>query len=100
MSIWSRFKAWLTPAYDASRRRALGSAIACLTVPALVKVTSLLPALETARSEAVGDLYAGLTAITRRAFVPKMYVQLYEINPLLALLRENAQSPRTRRFDD
>lgn len=38
-----------------------------------------------------GALGAQLEAVTRRAFIPSLVVQLYKANPLLALLLRNAQ---------
>ena len=39
-----------------------------------------------------GSVAAELTAVTRRAFVPKLVVQLYNSTPLLAALLSNSQS--------
>lgn len=41
-----------------------------------------------------GAVYNELTAITRRAFVPKMVVQLYKSAPLLSMAMRNAQRAR------
>ncbi len=38
-----------------------------------------------------GQLGAQLSAITRRAFVPSVFVQIYQAHPLLSLLLSNAQ---------
>jgi len=41
-----------------------------------------------------GQLGAQLAAITRRAFVPSVFVQIYQAHPLLSLLMANAQTAR------
>jgi hypothetical protein len=41
-----------------------------------------------------GALGAQLAAITRRAFVPSVFVQIYQAHPLLSLLFANAQTAR------
>ena len=41
-----------------------------------------------------GQLGAQLAAITRRAFVPSVWVQIYQSHPLLSLLMANAQTAR------
>jgi hypothetical protein len=41
-----------------------------------------------------GALGAQLAAITRRAFVPSVFVQIYQSHPLLSLLMANAQTAR------
>lgn len=41
---------------------------------------------------AQGAVTAELTAVTRRAFIPKMYVQIYNTCPLLAALFANSQT--------
>ena len=41
---------------------------------------------------AAGAQYNELAAITRRAFIPQLYVQLYNTSPLFAALMANAQS--------
>ncbi len=41
-----------------------------------------------------GATGAQLSAITRRAFLPSLYVQIYQSNPLLSLLMGNAQAAR------
>lgn len=41
-----------------------------------------------------GALGAQLAAITRRAFVPSVFVQIYQAHPLLSLLMANAQTAR------
>jgi len=34
------------------------------------------------------DLYGDLVAVTRRAFLPKLFVQLYEAQPMLQILSD------------
>lgn len=41
-----------------------------------------------------GQLGAQLTAITRRACIPSLFVQIYQSHPLLSLLLQNAQRAR------
>jgi len=41
-----------------------------------------------------GTLGAQLAAITRRAFIPSLYVQIYSSHPLLSLFMSNAQAAR------
>jgi hypothetical protein len=41
-----------------------------------------------------GSLGAQLTAITRRAVIPSVFVQIYQSHPLLSLLLQNAQRAR------
>src|SRR6516164_5497362 len=41
-----------------------------------------------------GALGAQLAAITRRAFVPSVFVQIYQSHPLLSLFLANAQTAR------
>src|ERR1700741_5510489 len=43
---------------------------------------------------AAGDIYNELAAVTRRAFVPKLVVQIYKAAPLLSLAMRNAQRAR------
>jgi hypothetical protein len=41
-----------------------------------------------------GSIYNELNAVTRRAFIPKLVVQLYKAAPLLSLMMRNAQRAR------
>lgn len=41
-----------------------------------------------------GDIYNELSAVTRRAFVPKLVVQIYKAAPFLSLSMRNAQKAR------
>ena len=51
-----------------------------------------MPVLGTGIMPAAGAVAAELTAVTRRAFVPKLVVQTYNSTPLLAMLMANNQS--------
>src|SRR5579875_3590403 len=41
-----------------------------------------------------GNIATELNAVTRRAFVPKLVVQIYQATPVLSLLMRNAQRAR------
>ena len=41
-----------------------------------------------------GALGAQLAALTRRAFIPSVYVQVYQSHPLLSLFMANAKAAR------
>ena len=43
---------------------------------------------------ASGNIAAELSAVTRRAFVPRLVVQIYKAAPLLSLAMRNAQRAR------
>jgi len=51
-----------------------------------------MPVLGSGIMPAQGAISAELTAVTRRAFVPKLIVQTYQSTPLLAMLLANNQS--------
>ena len=51
-----------------------------------------MPVLGSGIMPAQGAISAELTAVTRRAFVPKLIVQTYQSPPLLAMLLANTQS--------
>jgi hypothetical protein len=53
-----------------------------------------MPIAGTGMVPAAGGIYNELTAVTRRAFVPKMVVQIYKAAPLLSLMMRNAQRAR------
>lgn len=53
-----------------------------------------MPLAGTGMVPASGAVYNELTAVTRRAFVPKMVVQLYKSAPLLSMAMRNAQRAR------
>jgi hypothetical protein len=92
-----------------SRRGFLGGIVAALAAPAIIRTPGLLMPVKRAlivepdsawvqaefRSRlgngVIGACEIGdeLRAITMRAFVPKLHVQLYQANPLLAELLNN-----------
>lgn len=53
-----------------------------------------MPIAGTGMVPASGNVYNELTAITRRAFVPKMVVQIYKASPTLNMAMRNAQRAR------
>lgn len=53
-----------------------------------------MPIAGTGMVPASGDIFNELAAITRRAFVPKLVVQIYKAAPLLSLAIRNAQRAR------
>ena len=72
------------------RRKFLTGLASLIAAPAIVRVSSLMPVrgiIQDIEPTLLmpADLYAELAAVTRRAFVPRLYVQLYKTNPLLAL---------------
>lgn len=81
--------------------RLLGGALAA---PAIVRVASLMPISALAEpfefsgfqtvipaSQLVTkDLYTELTAITPRAFVPRLFVDIYRADPLLERLQQQS----------
>lgn len=97
---WKRLTSWISPAYDGSRRRVLVGATVILAAPVLIKVAKLLPPLEAARATALNGMYAELTAITRKAFMPRVFVQIYQASPLLAALMTDASgNPITVKYE-
>jgi hypothetical protein len=85
---------------EQSRRGFIGSLIAFTVVaPAIVRATSIMPVkamptladLEAELNRELdlynpGELYAELQAVTRKAFVPRLYVELSRSNFSLAQL--------------
>lgn len=53
-----------------------------------------MPIAGTGMVPASGSIFDELTAVTRRAFVPKLVVQIYKAAPLLSLAMRNAQRAR------
>ena len=79
----------------ASRRSFITGLISFVAAPAIVRVTSLMPVRGIIMDLAPTDLlmsksvYEELCDITRRAFVPRLYVQLYDVAPaFLTILAE------------
>lgn len=56
--------------------------------------TSPVPALTGSGITPGGQLGAQLAALTRRAFIPSVYVQIYQSHPLLSLFMANAKAAR------
>ena len=84
-----------------TRRGLLGGLLSLVATPAIVRAASLMPVRATLVSaqmidlEAInrivpglppsaGALEAELAAIVRRAFIPRVYVQIYQSAPLMA----------------
>lgn len=53
-----------------------------------------MPISGTGMVPASGDIYNELAAVTRRAFVPKLVVQIYKAAPMLSLAMKSAQRAR------
>ncbi len=82
-----------------ARRSFLTGLASALAAPAIVRAASLmpvkaLPSPETlARWQSYGggfSVYDDLTDVVRRAFVPRLQVQLYAASPLLTALQNGA----------
>jgi hypothetical protein len=77
--------------------RGLGATL--IAAPAVVRAASLMPVRGIVQDwrpvvRASSIDYAELAAVTRRAFVPRLLVQVYESSPLLAeMLRRAAVDP-------
>lgn len=77
------------------RRTFLTGLGALIAAPAIVRVASLMPVrgivmptLEESMTLVMSqDMYAELAAVTRKAFVPRLFVQIYETDHLY-ILRE------------
>ena len=77
-----------------NRRAFLRGAALFVAAPAIVRATSLMDIAPWAESRAVswgwrgynGNIALELAAITRKAFVPGLFVQLYQASPVLAAL--------------
>ena len=80
------------------RRTFLQGMFSALAAPAIVRAASLMPVkalvpqaelvLPAAFERELSALQNELAAITRRAFVPRLYVDLYRADPILAQLVE------------
>lgn len=88
-----------------SRRGLITGLISLAAAPAIVRASSLMPikvmeptltaeqlfrmrmeaAYEVTRKSLAQSLYGELTDITRQAFVPRLFVQVYARSPLLGL---------------
>jgi hypothetical protein len=80
-----------------SRRGLITGLISFVAAPAIVRAASLMPvkALE-AEFEFSGfyslystGFYGEMCAITREAFVPRLFVSVYDIDPSLSFLRKS-----------
>ena len=60
-----------------------------LAGPAIVRASSLMPVRSIIGSDVPLD-YAELMAITRRALVPSLFVQLYQSAPALTAMLDNS----------
>jgi len=72
-----------------TRRHLLRAVPMLLAAPAIVRVASLMP-VKSLPPELIlrNPLFRELAEITHRAFVPRLFVQIYQTNPTtLALLR-------------
>ena len=72
-----------------NRRGFLGGLISLIAAPAIVRVENIMPVH--AFTEGVvpaKELYAELMATARRAFVPRLVVDIYKSTPLLSMLME------------
>ena len=77
-----------------SRRTFLcGLGATLIAAPAIVRAASLMPIRGIIQPISLQGIpltfdggYAGLVDITRKAFIPRLFVQVYEQSPLLAFL--------------
>lgn len=96
-----------------NRRGFLQSCLALCAAPAIVRVDSLMRMVPTDTVVISGiageDLWAHahpqnimeeLAYITRRAFVPKLVVQIYNQSPVLMMLNKNAEARTAGVFGD
>ena len=70
-----------------NRRGFIRGLVAFVAAPAIVRVTSLMPVRafidDGTLMPAYGGIYGELTAVVRRAFIPRVIVQIYTASPLL-----------------
>jgi hypothetical protein len=72
----------------------LGLGSALVAAPAVVRAASLMPVRGIIQDVGVeygvisADMYGDLVSITRKAFVPRFFVQVYKQSPVLWLLAE------------
>jgi hypothetical protein len=77
---------------DVSRRDFIRRASGVIVFPAIVRATSLMPVKALADGIAVivrkrlpsGLWYEELQMITRKAFTPALYTQIYDVNPVMS----------------
>ena len=79
-----------------SRRKFLRGLGAALAAPVIVRAASLMPIkappIQLAPSPGYASLYEELTDITRKAFVPRVYIQIYRADPLMQFILANAKN--------
>ena len=81
-----------------SRRSFITGLAALVATPAIVRASSLMPVrgliMDVPKLVVNYDIYAELANVTRQAFVPRLYVQLYHASPMMALMAElQAEQP-------
>jgi hypothetical protein len=81
----------LTP----SRRSFITGMAALIAAPAIVRASSLMPVrgiiMDAAPQYAAGSLYGELCAVTRQAFVPRLFVQIWASSPALNAMLQPGQ---------
>lgn len=77
-----------------SRRSFITGLVSLVAAPAIVKVNSLMPvksymeeAYRITRENLNNSLYGDLVAATNRAFVPRLFVQVYKADRSIRLIR-------------
>ena len=80
---------------NASRRGFFGFLAGAVALPAVAKLDALAPIIFTeAAASPIPGFTAELMAITRKAFIPKIYVQIYQSNPMLSMMLSKAKEAR------
>jgi len=80
-----RYAQWLHPEFDAGKR----ATVFGFAVFVSASLVSQIPTMDFSDSIPVArPLYEQFTAVTRRAFVPRLFVQMYEADPMLRNLLE------------
>ena len=69
-----------------SRRGFIAGLGALIAAPAIVRASSLMPVKALPAGSSCLSLYAELCDVTRKAFVPRLFIQLYAASPALAYL--------------
>ena len=76
---------------QSSRRSFLTGLASIIAVPAIVRVSSLMPIRGIIMNSVLMTrgvpVWADLCDVTRQAFVPRLFIQLYETDPFLSTLR-------------
>ncbi len=85
LRIWFgriKFALWLHPEFDAARRYTMFGVVAVVSAGILSQVTEFMPEIG-----AVPKSYCEeLSQITRRGFMPRMYVKIWKQAPLISEL--------------